>query len=68
MADHVTDDMLNAIAVCGDSARAGDMLAARKRLPQTAFFAPPSFLVSPRRRSAYDAAVVALADRIGGRV
>jgi alkanesulfonate monooxygenase SsuD/methylene tetrahydromethanopterin reductase-like flavin-dependent oxidoreductase (luciferase family) len=64
MAEHVNDDMLNSIAVCGDSAQATEMLAARKRLPQTAFFAPPSFLVSPRRRSAYDAAVVGMADRI----
>jgi 5,10-methylenetetrahydromethanopterin reductase len=65
MAEHVSDHMLNAIAVCGDSAQAADMLAARKRLPQTAFFAPPAFLVSPRRKAAYDAAVIELADLIG---
>lgn len=63
MADHVSDDMLNSIAVCGDSSQAASMLAARKRLPETAFFAPPAFLVSTRRKSGYDAAVVAFAGR-----
>jgi 5,10-methylenetetrahydromethanopterin reductase len=66
MADHVSDDMLNSIAVCGDSKQAAEMLAARKRLPQTAFFAPPAFLVSPRRKSAYDSAVIGMAQEIDG--
>lgn len=64
MADYVSDDMLNSIAVCGDSAQAAEMLAARKRLPQKALFAPPAFLVSPRRKSGYDAAVIGMADQI----
>ncbi|EHI14750.1 LLM class flavin-dependent oxidoreductase [Mycolicibacterium thermoresistibile] len=64
MARHVTDDMLWAIAVCGDSDQAAEMLAARKRLPDTAILAAPSFLVSPRRRAGYDAAGLRLmADR-----
>ena len=67
MAKCVTDEMLNSIAVCGDSAQAAEMLAARRRLPQTAFFAPPAFLVSARRKSAYDASVIGLADLIGDR-
>jgi 5,10-methylenetetrahydromethanopterin reductase len=66
MADYVTDEMLNSIAVCGDSTHAAEMLAARKRLPQTAFFAPPAFLVSPRRKSAYDAAAIGLAAQLPG--
>lgn len=62
IAKHVTDDMLHSIAVCGDSAQAAEMAAARKRLPHTAFFAPPAFLVSARRKSQYDAAVIRMAE------
>jgi 5,10-methylenetetrahydromethanopterin reductase len=58
---HVTDDMLWAMAVCGDMAQARDMLKSRKRLPDTAFISPPSFLVGRRRRSDYDAAAIRLA-------
>jgi len=58
IADHVTDDMLWSIAICGDTAQAREMLAARKRLPDLAFVSPPSFLVGRRRRTAYDAAAV----------
>jgi alkanesulfonate monooxygenase SsuD/methylene tetrahydromethanopterin reductase-like flavin-dependent oxidoreductase (luciferase family) len=65
IAEHVTDDMLHSIAVCGDSKQAAQMLATRNRLPQTAFFAPPAFLVSARRRSHYDAAVIRMAEYIG---
>lgn len=64
MAQHVTDDMLWSIAVCGDTAQAAEMLAARKRLPQTGFFSPPSFLISPRRKSQYDRALIEMCDRI----
>jgi 5,10-methylenetetrahydromethanopterin reductase len=64
--EHVTDDMVAAIAVCGDSTQAAQMLDARTRLPQTAFFAPPSFLVSERRKTFYDDAVVRLSDSIAG--
>jgi 5,10-methylenetetrahydromethanopterin reductase len=64
MADHVTDDMLWAVAICGDSAQAREMLARRKRLPDTAFFGAPSFLVSRRRRAGYDMAAVRLASEL----
>jgi 5,10-methylenetetrahydromethanopterin reductase len=60
IADHVTDDMLWSIAVCGDSEQAREMLAARKRLPDLAFSSPPSFLVGHRRRARYDAAAIEL--------
>lgn len=58
IADHVTDDMLWSIAVCGDTAQAREMIAGRKRLPDLAFASPPSFLVGRRRRAGYDAAAV----------
>jgi hypothetical protein len=60
IADHVTDDMLWSIAVCGDAAQAREMLAVRKRLPDLAFSSPPSFLVGRRRRARYDAAAIKL--------
>ncbi len=58
IADHVTDDMLWAIAVCGSSAQATEMLSARARLPETAFTAAPSFLVGRRRKAQYDSAAI----------
>jgi 5,10-methylenetetrahydromethanopterin reductase len=61
MADHVTDEMLWAVAICGDKAQAREMLSHRKRLPDTAFVAAPSFLVGQRRRSEYDGAAIRLA-------
>jgi 5,10-methylenetetrahydromethanopterin reductase len=60
IADHVTDDMLWSIAVCGDSDQAREMLSARTRLPDLAFTSPPSFLVGRRRRARYDAAAIAM--------
>jgi alkanesulfonate monooxygenase SsuD/methylene tetrahydromethanopterin reductase-like flavin-dependent oxidoreductase (luciferase family) len=60
IADHVTDDMLWSIAVCGDSEQAREMLSARKRLPDLTFSSPPSFLVGRRRRARYDAATIGL--------
>ncbi|MDT5129975.1 MAG: hypothetical protein QOG79_6273 [Mycobacterium sp.] len=60
IADHVTDDMLWSIAICGDSEQAREMLSARKRLPDLAFSSPPSFLVGRRRRARYDAAAIGL--------
>jgi 5,10-methylenetetrahydromethanopterin reductase len=60
IADHVTDEMLWSIAVCGDSEQAREMLSARKRLPDLAFSSPPSFLVGRRRRARYDAAAIGL--------
>ena len=65
MAQHVTDDMLWAVAVCGDTAQAREMLARRTQLSETAFVSPPSFLVGRRRRSEYDAAAVALCSGVG---
>jgi 5,10-methylenetetrahydromethanopterin reductase len=64
MAHHVTDDMLSAVAICGDAAQAREMLSHRKRLPDIAFVAAPSFLVGRRRRSEYDAAAVRLASEL----
>ena len=61
IADHVSDEMLWAIAVCGDTAQARDMAKSRTRLPETAFVSPPSFLVGRRRRSQYDAAAIRFA-------
>jgi hypothetical protein len=60
IADHVTDDMLWSIAICGDSSQAREMLTARKHLPDLAFTSPPSFLVGRRRRARYDAAAIEL--------
>jgi 5,10-methylenetetrahydromethanopterin reductase len=67
MAKHVSDDMLSAMAICGDSAQATSMLASRKHLPHTGFFAAPGFLVSPRRRAQYTAATLALFGQLGDR-
>jgi alkanesulfonate monooxygenase SsuD/methylene tetrahydromethanopterin reductase-like flavin-dependent oxidoreductase (luciferase family) len=60
IADHVTDDMLWSIAICGDSDQAREMLSARTRLPDLAFSSPPSFLVGRRRRARYDTAAIAV--------
>jgi alkanesulfonate monooxygenase SsuD/methylene tetrahydromethanopterin reductase-like flavin-dependent oxidoreductase (luciferase family) len=60
IADHVTDDMLWSIAICGDSDQAREMLSARARLPDLVFSSPPSFLVGCRRRARYDAAAIAV--------
>lgn len=60
MAAAVSEPMLDAIAVCGDTEEAGQRLAARNLLPDLAFLAPPSFMVSERRRARYASAAVAL--------
>jgi hypothetical protein len=60
IADHVTDDMLWSIAICGDSDQAREMLSARTRLPDLVFSSPPSFLVGRRRRARYDTAAIAV--------
>ena len=65
--DHVTDQMLWAVAICGDAAQAREMLKTRARLPETAFISPPSFLVGQRRRSEYDAAAIRFATELGDR-
>jgi len=67
IADHVTDEMLWAIAICGDSAQAREMLTTRTRLPDTAFISPPSFLVGRRRRSEYDATAIRFAAELDDR-
>jgi alkanesulfonate monooxygenase SsuD/methylene tetrahydromethanopterin reductase-like flavin-dependent oxidoreductase (luciferase family) len=65
MARAVTDDMLEAIAVCGSTAdgraalaRRGDSLAR-----DVAYFAPPSFMVSQRRGERYALASLALLEQ-----
>ncbi|MBD0862497.1 LLM class flavin-dependent oxidoreductase [Gordonia sp. zg691] len=63
--DHVTDDMLWAIAVCGDTAQAGEMLGKRTDLPDVGFLSCPSFLVGRRARAKYtDAAIGFAADQL----
>lgn len=62
---HVSDEMLHAIAVCGDTTQAREMLAARSRLPDLGFASPPGFLVSPRRRACYGARIAELFGEIG---
>lgn len=65
IADHVTDNMLWAIAVCGSRSQATEMVGARNRLPETVFISPPSFLVGRRRRAEYDTAAIDFADNLG---
>ena len=60
MAAAVPQDMLDSIAIYGTTAEARDRIAARARLPQLRFHSPPSFMVSPKRRTAYDEAIVEL--------
>ena len=52
MAAAVPQDMLDSIAIYGTTADARDRIAARARLPQLRFHSPPSFMVSPKRRTA----------------
>jgi len=63
MAAAVTPDMLDAIAVFGTTSEGRERLAARRALPDLAFLAPPSFLVSERRRARYGQAIVAMMRR-----
>lgn len=62
MARAVTDDMLEAVAVCGSTADARAALARRgDSLPRdVAYLAPPSFMVSERRGQRYAQASLAL--------
>ncbi|MBB3665598.1 alkanesulfonate monooxygenase SsuD/methylene tetrahydromethanopterin reductase-like flavin-dependent oxidoreductase (luciferase family) [Prauserella sediminis] len=66
MAAAVTDEMVEAIAVCGTTATAREMLAARAgSLPaDVAYLAPPSFMVSGRRKAAYFRASLGLRDAV----
>lgn len=67
----VTDDMLRAIAVCGTTAQAREALAAKADgdgLARDAIIlAPPSFLVSGRRRDAYARASLGLIGSVTGK-
>lgn len=57
MAAAVTDEMLEAITVCGSTAEARERFRARRDEGSLArdltYLAPPSFLTSPRRRATY---------------
>jgi len=66
MAAAVTDDMLTEIAVCGTTAEALETMTRRAgSLPRdVGYFAPPSFLVSRKRRAAYAGASLALIDAV----
>jgi alkanesulfonate monooxygenase SsuD/methylene tetrahydromethanopterin reductase-like flavin-dependent oxidoreductase (luciferase family) len=65
MAAAVTDEMLSAIAVCGTTRSAREMLAARAALPRdVGYFAAPSFLVGNKRQAAYARAALALTDAL----
>jgi 5,10-methylenetetrahydromethanopterin reductase len=66
MAAAVTGQMLDAIAVCGTTASARESLAARSDwlARDVVFLAPPSFLVSDRRRQAYARANIGLIRQI----
>lgn len=68
MADAVTDEMVAEIAVCGTTSEAREALRRRAgSLPRdVAYFAPPSYLVSRRRKEAYGRAVLGLMDAIPG--
>lgn len=62
MANAVTDDMVAEIAVCGSTADARAAFARRRDsvARDIVYLAPPSFLVSPRRKQAYARASLAL--------
>jgi 5,10-methylenetetrahydromethanopterin reductase len=54
MAAAVTDEMVSEIAVCGTVAQAREQLSARRSLAKdVVYLAPPSFLVSERRKGVY---------------
>lgn len=60
MAAAVPQDMLDSIAIYGTTAEARDRIAARQRLPELRFHSPPSFMVSPKRMTAYNETIVDL--------
>nr|WP_228768809.1 LLM class flavin-dependent oxidoreductase [Mycolicibacterium malmesburyense]CRL72606.1 5,10-methylenetetrahydromethanopterin reductase [Mycolicibacterium malmesburyense] len=62
---HVTDEMLWAVAACGDTTQTREMLAARSALPQIGFHSPPGFLVSARRRKQYGTKLIEAFTRTG---
>lgn len=63
MAEAVTDDMLEAIAIHGTLEEARQRLAARKQLPELCFSSAPAFLVSGRRKALYARGSIALLGR-----
>ncbi|MCX4815226.1 LLM class flavin-dependent oxidoreductase [Streptomyces sp. NBC_01239] len=67
MARSVTDDMVEAIALCGTTADAAAALRRRRGsiARDVAYFAPPSFMVSERRRHAYARSSLALLPSLG---
>ena len=60
MAEAVTDEILDAIAIYGTLEEARQRLAARRALPELCFSSAPSFLVSKRRRALYARGSIAL--------
>lgn len=62
---HVTDEILWAMAACGDTEQAREMLTARSALPDLGFHSPPGFLVSTRRRAEYGTKIVEAFTRTG---
>lgn len=62
IADHVSDEMLRAIAVCGDRDQATEMIKARAGLPDTVFISPPTFLIGWRRKAEYEASAIGFAE------
>ncbi|QZA15230.1 LLM class flavin-dependent oxidoreductase [Mycolicibacterium holsaticum DSM 44478 = JCM 12374] len=62
---HVTDEMLWAMAACGDTEQTRAMLAARSALPDLGFHSPPGFLVSTRRRQQYGKKIIEAFTRTG---
>jgi alkanesulfonate monooxygenase SsuD/methylene tetrahydromethanopterin reductase-like flavin-dependent oxidoreductase (luciferase family) len=62
VADAVTEEMLEAVTVCGTTKQAQELLESRgDGLPRdVAFFSPPSFLVGFKRREAYSRASLRL--------
>ena len=65
MAEAVTDEILDAIAIYGTLVEARQRLAARNRLPELCFSSPPSFLVSDRRKALYARGSISLLGRAG---
>ena len=66
MARAVTDDILDAIALCGTREEARQRLAARQALPDLAFLSSPAFMVGSRRRERYAASAVELMRSVEG--
>lgn len=65
LGEHVTDEMLWAMAVCGDTDQAREMLSGRRNLPDLGFLSAPGYLVSSRRRRHYVTQIVKSVDQMG---